>query len=158
MTQESLTIERADRADAEEILEILTSVDLPHEGVLEHLGGFLIARYEAGTAMGCIGLERHGDFGLLRSAAVLTEYQSQGIGRLLVRQLLERAAADGLVEVALLTTTAKEYFQKEFGFIEASRDGYGVRFQDSAEWNLPRCSSAAFMTLAVQTLPAGSTK
>jgi hypothetical protein len=37
--------------------------------VKDHFGGFLIARSGGSKILGCIGLERHGELGLLRSAA-----------------------------------------------------------------------------------------
>jgi amino-acid N-acetyltransferase len=97
--------------------------------------------------VGCVGMERHGDLGLLRSAAVLPRYQGQWIGGKLIRELLKRAAGEGVTEVALLTTTAKDYFESKFGFKEAKRARYEKRLRNSPEWNLPRCSSAVFMTL-----------
>jgi arsenate reductase len=97
-------------------------------------------------------MERHGEIGLFRSAAVLSECQGQRVGGKLVRAILDRAANEGTSEIALLTTTAKEYFQKKFGFKEAKRSDYNERLADSPEWNLPRCSSAVFMTLKLKPL------
>jgi N-acetylglutamate synthase-like GNAT family acetyltransferase len=115
--------------------------------VEEHLSGFLVAQSEGGGIVGCVGLERHGELGLLRSAAVLPRYQGQWVGGKLIRELLKRAAGEGVTEVALLTTTAKDYFESKFGFKEAKRARYEKRLRNSPEWNLPRCSSAVFMTL-----------
>jgi N-acetylglutamate synthase-like GNAT family acetyltransferase len=140
-------IEKVSPTCLEYVLEIISQVNLPHEGVKEHFGGFLIARSGGGKILGCVGLERHGGLGLLRSAAVLPEYQGRRIGDKLIRELLKRAADEGINEVVLLTTTAGEYFQNKFGFKEARRSDYDERLADSPEWNLPRCSSAVFMTL-----------
>ena len=145
MPIDTVTIEPADPSYLDAILAILSRVALPHDGVADHLARFLIAR-RGDALLGCIGLERYGDLGLLRSAAVLPEYQSQRVGSLLVQELLERAAAEGVTEVALLTTTAGQYFKNRFGFTEASRSDYQPRLKESVEWNLPRCSSAVFMT------------
>jgi N-acetylglutamate synthase-like GNAT family acetyltransferase len=151
MTAQIVTIEKAPPACLDNVLEILSQVNLPHDGVEEHFGGFLIARSGGGKILGCVGLERHGDLGLLRSAAVLPEYQGQWIGNKLVLELLKRAVGEGVTEVVLLTATAKEYFQNKFGFKEARRSGYEKRLANSPEWNLPRCSSAVFMTLKIKT-------
>ncbi len=147
MARQLVTIERATPECLREALEILSQVDLPHDGVEEHLSGFLIARSEGGGIVGCVGLERHGELGLLRSAAVLPQCQGQWVGAKLIRELLKRAAGEGVTEVALLTTTAKDYFESKFGFKEAERARYEKRLRNSPEWNLPRCSSAVFMTL-----------
>jgi N-acetylglutamate synthase-like GNAT family acetyltransferase len=150
MTRQLVTIERATPECLREALEILSQVDLPHDGVEEHLSGFLVARSGGGGIVGCVGLERHGELGLLRSAAVLPRYQGQWIGGKLIRELLKRAAGEGVTEVALLTTTAKDYFESKFGFKEAKRPRYEKRLRNSPEWNLPRCSSAVFMTLKLK--------
>jgi N-acetylglutamate synthase-like GNAT family acetyltransferase len=150
MITQIVTIERATRDCLGEVLAILSRENLPHDGVVEHLDGFLVARNGGGKILGCVGMERHGDLGLLRSAAVLSEYQGQWIGRKLIRELLDRVANEGVAEVALLTTTAKDYFQTRFGFTEAERSRYEKRLANSPEWNLPRCSSAAFMTLKLK--------
>jgi amino-acid N-acetyltransferase len=146
MAIDQVTIARADDSDREVILEILSQADLPIDGVAEIVTCFLVARRGA-SIVGCIGLERHGDLALLRSAAVRPEYRSEGVGSLLVAHLLSQARADGVTEVALLTTTAKDYFQKRFGFVEAQRSDYQSPLEKSVEWNLPRCSSASFLTL-----------
>jgi N-acetylglutamate synthase-like GNAT family acetyltransferase len=151
MTAQLVTIEKALPECLDDVLEILSRVNLPRDGVKEHFGGFLIARSGGGKILGCVGLERHGELGLLRSAAVLPEYQGQWIGNKLVQELLKRAASEGVTELVLLTTTAKEYFQNRFGFEEARRSGYEKRLANSPEWNLPRCSSAVFMTLKLKT-------
>jgi N-acetylglutamate synthase-like GNAT family acetyltransferase len=150
MTQQLVTIERATPECLREVLEILSQVDLPHDGVEEHLSGFLVAQGEGGGIVGCVGLERHGELGLLRSAAVLPRYQGQWVGGKLIRELLKRAAGEGVTEVALLTTTAKDYFESKFGFKEAGRARYEKRLRNSPEWNLPCCSSAVFMTLKLK--------
>jgi N-acetylglutamate synthase-like GNAT family acetyltransferase len=155
MTAQLVTIEKASPACLNDVLEILSQANLPHDGVKEHFGGFIIARSGGGKILGCVGLERHGELGLLRSAAVLSEYQGQWIGYKLIRELLKRAASEGITEVVLLTTTAREYFQNKFGFKEAKRSSYDERLANSPEWNLPRCSSAVFMTfkLSPKTSP-----
>jgi amino-acid N-acetyltransferase len=147
MTEQVITIEKASPACSDDVLEILSQVNLPREGVKEHFGGFLVARNGGGRILGCAGLERYGEIGLLRSAAVLSEYQGQWIGNKLIRELLKRAASEGVTEVVLLTATARDYFRAKFGFKEAKRSDYDERLADSSEWNLPRCSSAVFMTL-----------
>src|SRR5262245_49185296 len=149
MAHQLVTIEKATPECLREVLEILSQVDLPHDGVEEHLSSFLVARI-GGALVDCVGLERHGAFGLLRSAEVLPQYQGQRIGSELIRELLKRVSEHGVIEVALLTTTARDYFQLKFGFKEAKRSCYEKRLANSPEWNLPRCSSAAFMTLKLE--------
>ena len=147
MNCESFKISPALPSEASEILALLSEVDLPHEGVVEHLGGFLVARDTEGRLVGTIGLERYGQVGLLRSAAVAADLQHSGVGSCLTTALLERASDDGVEKVVLLTSTARDFFARRFGFSETSRADYDEQLAGSPEWRLPRCSSAVCMSL-----------
>ena len=147
MNCKNITVTEASLDDLSDILELLANVELPHNGVAEHITAFLVARDETSRPIATIGLERHGNTALLRSAAVAPEYQGCGVGSLLTERLLERATNDGVERVVLLTTTAREFFAKRFGFCETSRSEYEQELAESSEWNLPRCSSAVCMSL-----------
>jgi amino-acid N-acetyltransferase len=140
-------IEPAGPAVLGEVLGLLSAVDLPHEGVAEHFAGFLVARDPEGRLVGTVGLERHGEVGLLRSAAVAPDTQRFGLGSCLTEALLERARGDGVEKVVLLTTTARDFFARRFGFQMADRAAFDARLAGSSEWGLPRCSSAICMSL-----------
>ena len=144
---ETLAIKAAAPADLAEILTLLAAVELPADGVAAQLAGFLLARDAAGRLVGCVGLERYGEVGLLRSLAVAPELQRTGLGSRLVAALIARARDAGVREITLLTTTARDFFAHRFGFTEAERDDYESRLAQSPEWRLPRCSSAAFLRL-----------
>jgi N-acetylglutamate synthase-like GNAT family acetyltransferase len=150
MESPQVTISRAEHSALEEILSLLNAVDLPHDGVAEHLDGFLIARDDTGGLVGCVGMERHGRLGLLRSAAVMPEFQRSGLGTELTEAILQDAARQGLSEALLLTTTARDFFEKKFGFAVAVREDYDERLAQSPEWRLPRCSSAVLMKVDIQ--------
>lgn len=150
MNCENLTITNASSGDLSDILELLSQVQLPHDGVAENVGAFLVARDESSRLVATIGLERYGNTALLRSAAVAPENQGCGIGSRLTEQLLERATNDGVERVVLLTSTASEFFAGRFGFCETSRTVFNTDLAASSEWNLPRCSSAVCMSLNLQ--------
>src|ERR1043165_5572351 len=145
MNCENITITNASADDLQDILDLLSQVQLPHDGVAENVGAFLVARDESSRLIATIGLERHGNTGLLRSAAVAPEYQGCGIGSRLTEQLLQRATNDGMERVVLLTTTASDFFARRFGFCATSRTAFDKDLAASSEWNLPRCSSAVCM-------------
>ena len=147
MDCEGVSINAATQDDLGDILGLLSAVDLPHEGVAEHLEGFLVARDAEGPLAGAIGLERHGSVGLLRSVAVAPGLQRSGLGSCLTTALLRRAEGDGVEKVVLLTTTARDFFARRFGFTEADRAEFDSQLSGSTEWGLPRCSSAVCMAL-----------
>jgi amino-acid N-acetyltransferase len=147
MNVENRRMSEASSDDLRDILDLLSQVQLPHDGVAENVSAFLVARDESSRLIGTIGLERHGNTGLLRSAAVSPEYQGSGVGSQLTAKLLERATNDGVERVVLLTSTASEFFARRFGFHETSRTLFDQDLSASSEWNLPRCSSAVCMSL-----------
>jgi amino-acid N-acetyltransferase len=144
----SASIVRAGADDLRDVLALLAEVGLPAEGVAEHFGGFLVARF-SGRVVGCVGLERHGDVALLRSLAVSPALQGGGLGRRLVTDLLEGAGKGGVRDVVLLTTAAADYFARRFGFAIVERRRFDAALANSPEWHLPRCSSAVCMHLGL---------
>jgi len=152
MNCENVTITEASAADLRDVLDLLSLVQLPHDGVAENISAFLVARDDSSRLIATIGLERHGDTALLRSAAVAPEYQGCGIGSQLTENLLQRATNNGVERVVLLTSTAAEFFARRFGFCETSRTVFDKELAGSSEWNLPRCSSAVCMCLDVRTV------
>jgi len=150
----NITISEASSDDLSDILNLLSQVQLPHDGVTDNVSAFLVARDESSRLIATIGLERHGNTALLRSAAVAPDYQGSGIGSRLTEQLLKRAANDNVERVVLLTSTAREFFARRFGFHETSRAIFDQELAESSEWNLPRCSSAVCMSLDIKSAPS----
>ncbi|MBP6820193.1 MAG: GNAT family N-acetyltransferase [Acidobacteria bacterium] len=132
--------------DLKAVLALLGEVNLPTEGVSEHFDEFLLA-YDREKLVGCVGQERYGDVMLLRSLAVSPDLQRGGLGKTLTTKLLDAALSNGVSEVVLLTTTAKDFFARQFGFAETARSDFDEVFASSPEWRLPSCSSAACMRL-----------
>jgi len=156
MSADEFQIAPAGSSDLDEMLALLTVVGLPPEGVAEHLQGFVVARDANGRLVGSAGIERHGVFGLLRSVAVGPDLQRSGLGSRLVAEVLDIAANVGVGEVVLLTTTARDFFSHRFKFEETTRADYDARFAASAEWKLPRCSSAVVMRLKLTPMEASA--
>lgn len=144
---ENYPIKAALSADKAALLNLLTETNLPHDSALDFLGGFLIAGDDSGRIVGSAGLERHGNIGLLRSVAVSPELQKSGLGSRLVSAIIGEAKKSGIEEIVLLTTTARDFFARRFGFSETTRESYDGTLKDSPEWTLPRCSSAVVMRL-----------
>jgi amino-acid N-acetyltransferase len=98
---------------------LLAETALPLDGVEEQFpGAYVVARQ--GIVVGVAGLERYGDFGLLRSVAVAERFRNTGLGRLLVDDRLSAARGIGIQQIFLLTTTAAAFFEK-LGFVPTSR-------------------------------------
>lgn len=144
----SLQVVQSKPSDLPVVLALLDEVSLPTEGVAEHFSDFLIVRANKRVA-GCVGLERYGACGLLRSLAVAPDFRGQGLGQALTSRIITYAKANAITSLALLTTTAADFFAFHFGFVVTDRGLFDQAFQTSSEWNLPRCSSAVCMTRTI---------
>lgn len=125
------------------VMRLLLGYNLPIEGVsdIKGTGGALFCAKVARTVVGCAGLERHGQDGLLRSLAVSRGFQGRGIGASLVERALAWARNQGLKSVYLLTTTAEEYFVR-CGFESVDRSDVPEAIATTPEFS-SICPSAA---------------
>jgi amino-acid N-acetyltransferase len=142
-----ITITPAKAEDLAAIKALLLASDLPTAGVDDHWRTFLVAR-DDDKVVGVGGAEAYQFAALIRSIAVVPDYRSHGIGRRLVRQLLDRLASRGLREFYLLTTTAEEYFRKR-GFKPIDRDEVHPQLLSSREFQDACPSSAVCMRLVM---------
>lgn len=142
-----ITITPARLDDLVAIKALLAANNLPIAGVDDHWKTFLVAR-DGETVVGCGGAEAYQFAALIRSVAVAPEYRSSGVGRRLVRQLLDRLASRGLREFYLLTTTAEAYFKKR-GFKVIDRDEVHPQLLSSREFQDACPASAVCMRLVM---------
>ena len=146
MDQE-IIIQPATAEDLPTLKAMLESMDLPVAGLDEHWRTFLVAR-DGDRIVGCGGSEAYQFAALIRSIAVLPEYRSHGLGRRIVRQLIDRLASRGLREFYLLTTTAEDYFKKR-GFKTIDRDEVHPQLLSSREFQDACPSNATCMRLVM---------
>src|SRR6266571_5154154 len=147
MPESEIVIAAATAADVEAIKALLTENDLPVAGVDDHWKTFVIAR-DGQKVVGCGGSEAYSFAALIRSIAVHPEYRSHGVGRRIVRQLLDRLSARGIREFYLLTTTAEGYFRKR-GFKKIDRDEVHPQLLASREFQDACPESATCMRLVM---------
>jgi amino-acid N-acetyltransferase len=127
-----ITINAATADDVAAIRHLLLSVGLPDAGVEDHWRTFVVAK-EGDAIVACGGAEAYQFAALIRSIAVVPSHRNQGIGRRVVRQLLDRLASRGLREFYLLTTDAEEYFRRR-GFKPVDRDEVHPQLLSSQEF------------------------
>ena len=133
--------------DLDAIKVLLTDNQLPTAGVDEHWKTFIVGR-DGNAVVACGGSEAHEFAALIRSVAVHPDYRSLGIGRKIVRQLLDRLASRGIREFYLLTTTAQEYFRKR-GFKVIDRDEVHPQLLGSEEFQGACPDTAVCMRLVM---------
>ena len=141
----TLTDARFDDGDA--VRGLLADAGLPTADLPAELVGFDVAR-DGAQVVGCAGLERAGESGLLRSVAVAFTRRNQGLGRALVERCLARARGLGLRDVYLLTTTAETYFAG-LGFEAFPRERAPAGIRATAELTSLCPSTAILMRKAL---------
>jgi len=142
-----IEISAANLADLSAIKQLLTQNQLPLQGVDDHWKTFVVAR-DGGRIVGCGGSEAYQFAALIRSIAVADDYRSKGVGRRIVRQLLDRLASRGIREFYLLTTSAESYFKRR-GFKTIDRDEVHPQLLASREFQDACPSSAVCMRLVM---------
>jgi len=154
MTESAITdidVRPATADDLAAVEDLLMRSNLPLDGVKQSLSSFVVAERD-GRVVGVAGLERCGDYGLLRSAAVDPEWRGRGLGRTLVERVISDAESAGVRALYLLTTTAEKYFPT-FGFQKTTREAVPAELQGTAEFTGACPSSATVMTLPLGTTP-----
>jgi amino-acid N-acetyltransferase len=139
----SALIERAVSDDQPGVFRVLEESHLPIAGLEQHFATALVAR-DAGRIVGTAALEVYVDGALLRSVAVATALQRNGIGHQLTEAALQLAQTLHVPAVYLLTNTAPDFFPK-FGFERIARADVPATVQQSIEFTSACCASAVVM-------------
>lgn len=122
----------ASEADWPAIETLLSESALPLDGAHDHLEGFVVVEKD-GEIVGCGALERYGSKALLRSVVVAPQLRGTRMGERIVRDLLERARAESIDTVVLLTSTAADWFPR-FGFRRIARQAVPTELTQSLEF------------------------
>lgn len=154
MSTSVVAVRPAAAQDRPAIEALLTAAGLPLAGYSDQLDGFLTA-WQGGELVGVAGLEAYADTGLLRSVAVAGPARGTGLGQQLVRAVLQAAKARGLKSVALLTTTAPEYFPR-FGFRRVERAELPASLKASAEFRGACPATAVAMFANLENMAGGA--
>jgi amino-acid N-acetyltransferase len=151
-TTSSIRLRAASVEDLPAAEDLLTKSNLPVEGVKDSIGSFVVAESD-GRVVGVGGVERCGDYGLLRSVAVDPAARGRGVGAAITERLIGDSQENGLRALYLLTTTAENYFPS-FGFDRTPRETVPAEIQQTAEFR-DICPSSA--TVMLRALGGGST-
>jgi amino-acid N-acetyltransferase len=138
-----MVIEPATRADLPAAHTLLQCHLLPIDGVDDHVKTMVVAR-EGSQLVGLAALEVYADSALLRSVAVDSAVQGNGVGHRLTEAALQMAHAHSVNTVFLLTTTAERFFSR-FGFEVITRTDVPASVQQSIEFRSACPASAVVM-------------
>jgi amino-acid N-acetyltransferase len=148
MLSSGMNIGPASTGDLPAIRDLLRSCALSADDVNgEGTQRFLVAR-EGGDLAGCIGLEVHGEAGLLRSFAVAPAFRRRGVGAALHAAAVKVARELGIRELYILTTTVRERALRD-GFEEVARESVPEVIREGSQFRGLCPASAACMRLGV---------
>jgi amino-acid N-acetyltransferase len=127
----------------QQVIDLLVQNNLPVSDLDpgKHLYALLDEQQQlAGTG----GLEFIGNSALLRSVSVKKELQGKGLGKQINEGLEKIASSRGIKDMFLLTTTAKDFFEKEL-YQVVNRDVVPDDIKNTSEFSSVCPSSAIVM-------------
>jgi amino-acid N-acetyltransferase len=130
-------------AQRENVISLLSGQGLVVSDLPPRLENFVVAIQDE-IVTGTAGLEIYGNFGLLRSVAVLPGYRNMGVASALVSHMETLARANGLRAVYLLTETAPDYFRKK-NYEMINREEVPTEVQHASEFSYACPKSAIVM-------------
>ncbi len=141
-----MRIEPARQGDLESMCALLVDAGLPTDGLREHLDTGLVAR-DGDEMCGCVALELHRDAALLRSLVVVPSQRGAGVARRLTAAALVLGRRAGVTRFYVLTTTAPEFFARQFGFRPVDRTDVSPAVRGSVEFVSACPATATAMVL-----------
>lgn len=133
VTGATLTLRQADTDDLTYVRTLLERNDLPTADVDSTPGSFYVGYDDDGRRVAVGGVEVRGADGLLRSVVVEQSARGEGNGTTLCAALEERAAAEGVATLYLLTTTADAFFARR-GYVEVDRGTVSAAIRETPEF------------------------
>jgi amino-acid N-acetyltransferase len=126
----------------QKVIELLQESDLPVSDLDEQKD--LFALLQNNEVAGTGGLEFFNSCALLCSVSVRKDLQGQGLGKFINQELEKISRQRGIDCLYLLTTTAKDFFNKE-GYEVISRDDVPESIKGTSEFSSVCPSSAIVM-------------
>ena len=124
----------AQNPDLESVVSLLRGCDLPTQDITRDKLSSFFSYGDSTNLIGVVGIELHGEFGLLRSLAVSPDRRNSGIANQLLNTIEKYAISKHIKSVYLLTTTASEYFARH-SFSLVSRDDVPDEIKQTSEFD-----------------------
>jgi amino-acid N-acetyltransferase len=136
--------------DLNPIISLLGKNNLPFSDLKESKTEFILALDDQ-NIIGCIGIEKHGTDGFLRSFAVDDTYKNKGIGAMLLEKIIAFSIRLEITNFHLLTTTAENYFLAK-GFIKVDRNEAPDSIKNTTEFSSVCPLSSSYMVLKAKNV------
>lgn len=123
------------------VMDLLQQHKLPTSDIGDDTLLYLL--FDAGKPVGTAGLEIFEDCALLRSVSVVKDQQRKGYGNILYQQIEAYAKESGIGCMYLLTTAAKDFFDRQ-GYCVIERSTAPVQLRHTPAFS-SLCSTATLM-------------
>jgi amino-acid N-acetyltransferase len=130
--------------DVSSIRALLEAGGLPTSDLSTSSPQFVVACDGENKILGAGALQTLGESALLRSVVVATELRGTGLGHSIVEELERIARAAQVKQLALLTLTAKSFFERQ-GYRVIARQAVPEALQSTAEFQSLCPASAVCM-------------
>ncbi len=120
-----------DPKERQQAIHLLKQQYLPVEDIDEDKLLYLFL--DGDKVIGTAGLEIFEDCALLRSISIVKDEQGKGLGKMINRQAEHYAKEAGINCLYLLTTTAKDFFEKQ-GYCVINREDTPAAVKQTAEF------------------------
>lgn len=135
----------ANTNDIYQVKALLSACELPVDDITPgHMQHFITFWKETELA-GVVGLEMLGQYALLRSLAVASDFRGLGIGTQLTTRIEEYALANQVKKLYLLTTTAEGFFAG-LGYQAVDREALPEQVKTTTEFRTLCPDTAVGMT------------
>lgn len=148
VTKDLVLIQKSKADDIQLIKNLLLNENLPVRGVEDHIDNFLSLSIND-LLIGAVGLEIYDDKALLRSLIVDKLHQSNGYGKRLCNEIIEKARRQYISELYLLTETAPKFFEA-IGFEKIERESADESVKMSEEFRTICPSTAICMRMKLK--------
>ncbi len=137
--------------DISVVTKLLQEQNLPTGGIEDQFENFILVFTHNSEFVGCGGLELYGDYGLVRSMAIRSEFQNKKIGSKLINQIEKVAKDNNIKQLYLLTETAERFFSKH-GYSTIERINIPESISNTYEYSVACKQSAIVMSKNLQNL------
>lgn len=139
-------------SDFSNIETLLKDNNLPTTDLSVAKPDFWVAT-DGASIIACVGIEKHGHWGILRSLAVADAHKGKGLGKSMYHEALNGAVEQGITVLYLLTQTAERFFTL-LGWEKTERHNVPAPVAASTEFAGVCPSSATCMRLSVKPIMA----
>jgi len=133
---------------ADAVIPLLKDADLPYSDIEPEITDF-VGAYSEHRLIGAVGLQKIGEFGLLRSLVVLSDYRGKGYAKQLCDSIIKNGTQKDYKTIFLLCTDAESFFEN-YGFSKIEKHKAPEEVQSTKQYGEICSDSAVVMKFNIR--------